>query len=88
MCLLRCTTRHAKLGHAKKKTFQPMQPKHWAEQGEDLGPATNLRVQKHNWERKKATNRCWQEADRSFGRWRKQRPRGNHRALAFAAKLL
>ena len=56
MCLLRCTTRHAKLGHAKKKPFQPMQPKHWAEQGEDLGPATNLRVQKHNWERKLQTD--------------------------------
>ena len=51
MCLLRCTTRHAKLGHAKK-TFQPMHPKHWAEQRDHLGPATNLRVQKHNWERK------------------------------------
>ena len=56
MCLLRCTTRHAKLGHAKKRPFQPMQPKHWAEQGEDLGPATNLRVQKHNWERKLQTD--------------------------------
>ena len=46
MCLLRCTTRHAKLGHAKKKT-----PTNAA-----LGPATNLRVQKHNWERKLQTD--------------------------------
>ena len=39
-----------------KKHFQPMQPRHQAQEGEHLGQPRNLRVQKHNWEIKLQTN--------------------------------
>ena len=55
MCLLRCATRHAKLGHAKKNPSNQCSPNTGLSRAKTL-PATNLRVQKHNWERKLQTD--------------------------------
>ena len=87
MCLLRCTTRHAKLGHAKKDPSNQCSPNTGLSRAKTLGQPQTSEYKKTQLG-KKAANRCWQEADGSFGRWRNQGPRGNHRALAFAAKLL